>query len=173
MAANMAKSAGSGVHAHFDLASSPGCALLCSLQRSRQSHGSARGLCFCYGANQPRWVCFLYQLLTFTWYRAVHVGHFVLNQCPMQEDDSMSVLPRMRFMAHVSAPCHSVTWPGWLQTKEKLIDASRHHVLKAPHPSPLAGASGHVFVGCRHFSKANKLLAAQPGSTPIDWALPE
>jgi uracil-DNA glycosylase len=62
-------------------------------------------------------------------------------------------------------------WGKPAQAKEQLVDARTHHVLKAPHPSPLAGASGHVFSGCRHFSRANQLLEAQ-GLTRIQWALP-
>lgn len=46
------------------------------------------------------------------------------------------------------------------------IDRNRHHVLKAPHPSPLSAHRG--FLGCRHFSQANQLLEQQ-GLTPIDW----
>jgi uracil-DNA glycosylase len=42
-------------------------------------------------------------------------------------------------------------------------------VLTTVHPSPLSAASG--FFGCRHFSRANALLAAD-GREPVDWALP-
>jgi uracil-DNA glycosylase len=50
-----------------------------------------------------------------------------------------------------------------------MIDARRHLVLKAPHPSPLSAHRG--FIGCAHFSTANRYLA-QHGQTPIDWSLP-
>jgi uracil-DNA glycosylase len=49
-----------------------------------------------------------------------------------------------------------------------VVDASRHHVLTASHPSPYSAASG--FFGCRHFSRANELLAAD-GRDAVDWAL--
>ena len=49
-------------------------------------------------------------------------------------------------------------WGKFAQSKEKLIDVSRHFVLKAAHPSPLAGGA---FFGCKHFSKANELLIQQ------------
>jgi len=59
-------------------------------------------------------------------------------------------------------------WGRFAQLKEPLIDAARHHVLKAPHPSPLSAHRG--FIGCGHFSKANELLMVQ-GKMPIDWSL--
>ena len=58
-------------------------------------------------------------------------------------------------------------WGKYAQGKEKLIDASKHYVLKAAHPSPLAGGA---FFGCRHFSKTNELLQKQ-GLEPIDWKI--
>lgn len=58
-------------------------------------------------------------------------------------------------------------WGNFARSKRELIDASRHHVLEAAHPSPLARGA---FFGCRHFSKANEMLAAE-GKTPIDWQL--
>ncbi len=58
-------------------------------------------------------------------------------------------------------------WGNFARSKRALIDCSRHYVLEAAHPSPLAGGR---FFGCRHFSRANELLAAQ-GKTPIDWQL--
>lgn len=59
-------------------------------------------------------------------------------------------------------------WGNYAGAKQALIDTTCHHVLKAPHPSPLSASRG--FLGCRHFSKANELLRAQ-GDEPIDWSL--
>lgn len=59
-------------------------------------------------------------------------------------------------------------WGAYAQAKGKLIDPSRHHILKAPHPSPLSAYNG--FFGCRHFSKTNELLEAM-GKATINWAL--
>lgn len=56
-------------------------------------------------------------------------------------------------------------WGNFARSKSALIDTSRHSVLEAPHPSPLARGA---FFGCRHFSKANQILVAQ-GLSPIDW----
>lgn len=50
------------------------------------------------------------------------------------------------------------------------MNSQKHHVLMAPHPSPLAAASGKGFVGCKHFSQANALLAAR-GRPTIDWQI--
>ncbi|MBL8300056.1 MAG: uracil-DNA glycosylase [Rhodanobacteraceae bacterium] len=59
-------------------------------------------------------------------------------------------------------------WGSYAQAKGRLIDAHRHRVLKAPHPSPLSAHRG--FIGCGHFSAANAYLAEQ-GVTPVDWTL--
>ena len=61
-----------------------------------------------------------------------------------------------------------ILWGRYAQAKEFLIDTSRHHVLKAAHPSPFSAHSG--FFGCRHFSKTNEILQDQ-GIEPIDWSL--
>ena len=71
---------------------------------------------------------------------------------------------------YISDNCNGVVfmlWGNFARSKRDLIDASRHHVLEAAHPSPLARGA---FFGCRHFSRANALLEAQ-GKTPIDWVL--
>ncbi|HPF90216.1 MAG: uracil-DNA glycosylase [Flavobacteriales bacterium] len=60
-------------------------------------------------------------------------------------------------------------WGRFAQQKASLIDADRHYILQAPHPSPLSAHKG--FIGCGHFSRVNELLIAQ-GKPPIDWALP-
>jgi uracil-DNA glycosylase len=59
-------------------------------------------------------------------------------------------------------------WGAYAQKKGAVIDATRHLVLKAPHPSPLSAHRG--FLGCRHFSKANAYLV-EHGREPIDWRL--
>ena len=60
-------------------------------------------------------------------------------------------------------------WGSYAQAKGKMIDTSRHRVLKAPHPSPLSAHRG--FMGCGHFSATNEYLVRK-GQTPIDWSLP-
>lgn len=56
-------------------------------------------------------------------------------------------------------------WGNYARSKRPLIDTSRHLVLEAAHPSPLARGA---FFGCRHFSKANAYLTAN-GKPPIVW----
>ena len=58
-------------------------------------------------------------------------------------------------------------WGRFAAEKAALIDSSRHHVLLAAHPSPLARGA---FFGCRHFSKTNQILVSE-GKKPIDWQL--
>jgi uracil-DNA glycosylase len=59
-------------------------------------------------------------------------------------------------------------WGKFAQNKEALIDAAKHKILKAAHPSPLSAHNG--FMGCRHFSKANNWLQ-EMGEKPVDWTL--
>jgi len=67
-------------------------------------------------------------------------------------------------------PVVFLLWGAYAQRKAGFVDAGRHLVLKAAHPSPLSAHNG--FFGCRHFSKANAFLESR-GLPPIDWALPE
>ncbi|CAH9051879.1 Uracil-DNA glycosylase [Pseudoalteromonas holothuriae] len=57
-------------------------------------------------------------------------------------------------------------WGAHAQKKGKNIDKQRHHVLHAPHPSPLSAHRG--FFGCQHFSKTNELLNTM-GKQPVNW----
>jgi uracil-DNA glycosylase len=66
------------------------------------------------------------------------------------------------------AHCVFILWGAFAQKKEALIDANKHLILKAVHPSPLSAHRG--FFGCRHFSKANDFLAAHH-IQPIHWNL--
>lgn len=66
-------------------------------------------------------------------------------------------------------PVVFLLWGAYAQRKAGFVDASKHLVLKAAHPSPLSAHNG--FIGCRHFSQANAFLQSK-GLTPIDWALP-
>jgi uracil-DNA glycosylase len=58
-------------------------------------------------------------------------------------------------------------WGKYAQEKKTLIDASKHFILEAAHPSPLSAHNG--FFGCKHFSKTNTLLVHQ-GKNAIDWS---
>ncbi len=60
-------------------------------------------------------------------------------------------------------------WGAHAQSKERLIDPTKHLILRSPHPSPLSAHRG--FIGNGHFGRTNKFLE-QHGLAPIDWRLP-
>lgn len=71
----------------------------------------------------------------------------------------------------INQQCSNVVfllWGAYAQKKGAAIDANKHCVLKAPHPSPLSAHRG--FFGCQHFSKANAYLQANH-LEPIDWQI--
>ncbi|WP_102313580.1 uracil-DNA glycosylase [Vibrio cyclitrophicus] len=68
-----------------------------------------------------------------------------------------------------SEPIIFLLWGAHAQKKGQVIDAKKHHVLVAPHPSPLSARRG--FFGCQHFSTTNQLLSSID-QQPIDWRLP-
>ena len=59
-----------------------------------------------------------------------------------------------------------ILWGSYAQSKAKLIDQSRHLVLRSAHPSPLSAYRG--FFGNHHFSLANQYLEKY-GIEPIKW----
>jgi uracil-DNA glycosylase len=67
-------------------------------------------------------------------------------------------------------PVVFMLWGAYAQKKAAFVDETRHLILKAAHPSPLAAHNG--FFGCRHFSQCNAFLKQQ-GDAPINWRLPE
>lgn len=73
-----------------------------------------------------------------------------------------------RILQAVNDKCTNVVFMLWgrhAQAKGRFVNKNKHLVLTCGHPSPLS--STHFF-GCRHFSKANKYLAAH-GKSPIEW----
>lgn len=62
-----------------------------------------------------------------------------------------------------------ILWGNYAKEKRALIDASKHCILTATHPSPLSANRGGFF-GCKHFSKTNEYLQ-QHGIQPINWNL--
>ncbi len=65
-------------------------------------------------------------------------------------------------------PVVFVLWGAYAQKKGAMIDASRHLVIRSPHPSPLSAHRG--FFGSRPFSKVNDFLKQQ-GQSEINWAV--
>jgi len=75
-------------------------------------------------------------------------------------------------VAALPAPVVFLLWGAQAQaaaTRVPGLAASRHLVLRAPHPSPLSARTG--FFGCRHFSRANDFLRAS-GRGTINWSIP-
>ena len=58
-------------------------------------------------------------------------------------------------------------WGNYAKAKANLIDENRHLILKAAHPSPLAGGA---FFGCNHFKKCNEYLKSH-NKNEIDWRI--
>jgi uracil-DNA glycosylase len=76
---------------------------------------------------------------------------------------------------HLSAdesPKVFMLWGAHAQAKAAWPQAAgRHLVLQANHPSPLSARRAPLpFLGCGHFSAANRFLTAN-GQAPIDWSL--
>ena len=63
--------------------------------------------------------------------------------------------------------CVFMLWGNYAKSKTPLIDASKHLILEAAHPSPLARGA---FFGSAPFSKANAYLKKHH-KTPVDWQL--
>jgi len=59
-------------------------------------------------------------------------------------------------------------WGAFAQKKSALIDTNKHHILTTTHPSPFSAYRG--FLGCKHFSKTNKILLNN-NQKPINWKL--
>lgn len=67
-------------------------------------------------------------------------------------------------------PVAFLLWGAKAQVKLPLIKGSHHHVITAPHPSPLARdpvTKKALFLGSKPFSRANAVL-----TEPLDWSLP-
>ena len=77
----------------------------------------------------------------------------------------------LKHLAARGEPIVFVLWGAFAQRKRALVDHAPHRVLSANHPSPLsARRPPEPFIGCRHFSQVNALLAElRPGTPPILW----
>src|SRR5689334_6817348 len=75
----------------------------------------------------------------------------------------------IRALGERKKPVVFLLWGAFAQKKVKLIDTSRHRVVKAAHPSPL---SFRKFLGSKCFSAVNEALE-ELGESPIDWQIPD
>ena len=74
----------------------------------------------------------------------------------------------IRAVNEVDRPVVFLLWGGFARSKRSMLNNPKHLVLEAPHPSPLSAYRG--FMGCRHFSQANRFLT-EHGEEPVDWSL--
>lgn len=65
-------------------------------------------------------------------------------------------------------PIVFILWGRPAESKMKIINSSKHTILKSAHPSPLSASRG--FFGSKPFSKANQFLISM-GKEPIDWQI--
>ncbi len=75
-----------------------------------------------------------------------------------------------KVIQHISEERENVVfllWGNFAQGKAELIDANKHLILKAAHPSPLARGA---FFGSKPFSQTNAFLKAK-GLGEIDWRI--
>ncbi len=61
-----------------------------------------------------------------------------------------------------------ILWGTFAQAKSELIDQTKHHIIKSPHPSPFSAERG--FFGSKPFSKTNAILQEE-GKESIDWQI--
>lgn len=61
-----------------------------------------------------------------------------------------------------------ILWGRFAQEKIRLIDESKHFIIKSAHPSPFSAYNG--FFGSKPFSQTNELLKKQ-GLKEIDWQI--
>ena len=107
-----------------------------------------------------------------------HQGVFLLNSSVTVEEscpNSHKNLGWTVFTDHVIEKLSRVRenlvfllWGAFAKKKAEIIEADKHLVLEAAHPSPLSAFNG--FFGCRHFSKANSYLESN-GIDKIDWGI--
>lgn len=75
----------------------------------------------------------------------------------------------IRALAARPDPVVFVLWGAYAQKKARLLEGSRHRILRAAHPSPL---SARKFFGSRPFSAINAALR-ELGGPEVEWQLPD
>lgn len=110
-------------------------------------------------------------------------GVLLLNTCLTVEDGRPGAHARQGWEALTDEMIKSLSesstgkvfmlWGAHAQARAAWIaPGTPHAVLAANHPSPLSARRGPVpFLGCGHFSSANRFLSSAAGQLPIDWAL--
>jgi uracil-DNA glycosylase len=83
------------------------------------------------------------------------------------ENFTDSVIREVNALPH---PVVFMLWGNYAQKKAAFVDASKHHIIKSAHPSPLSAHNG--FFGSRPFSRANAFLNSK-GFQAVEWKLPD
>ncbi len=79
----------------------------------------------------------------------------------------------IRHVADGERPVVFMLWGSHAQSKRSFIDARRHKLLMANHPSPLSALRPPVpFIGCGHFGQARAWRDAQRAAAPGEGAAP-
>jgi uracil-DNA glycosylase len=104
-----------------------------------------------------QWVLLLNAVLTVReWIPASHQGKW-------WESFTDSVI---RALSEKRSGIVFILWGNYAIAKKSLIDASRHHIITSPHPSPFSAHNG--FFWSHPFSRTNAYLQEQ-GTLPIQW----
>ena len=114
-----------------------------------------------------------------------HKGVLLLNTCLSVEDGQPASHAKKGWEALTDEIIQAITesthacvfmlWGAHAQSKQALIRQTSSHqptcwVLQANHPSPLSALRGDMpFIGCQHFSQAQKWLKTQ--GVAMDWRL--
>ena len=107
-------------------------------------------------------------------------GVLLLNTCLTVEEGKPASHAKRGWEQLTDAVIHRVAkseqpvifmlWGAHAQGKQELIDANRHTVLLANHPSPLSAMRAPApFIGCGHFSLARAWFEAHPGHGRAVW----
>jgi uracil-DNA glycosylase len=75
----------------------------------------------------------------------------------------------IRLVDALPQPVVFILWGNYAQKKANFVDATRHHIIKSAHPSPLSAHNG--FFGSKPFSRTNAFLNSR-GLAEFDWSLP-
>jgi len=104
-------------------------------------------------------------------------GVFLLNAMLTVEHKAAGAHKNIGWQEFTNAVIHTLSkqreglvfllWGRFAQSKKECIDETRHYVLEAAHPSPLAR---NAFSGCSHFSRTNDILVKN-GKEAINWQL--
>ena len=73
----------------------------------------------------------------------------------------------VKLISDKNSGCAFLLWGKFAETKESLIDSTKHKIIKSGHPSP---QSVIYFLNSKCFSKTNEFLKSI-GKNPINWSL--